>query len=154
MGVPIVPGCVTPTEIERALGLSIDILKFFPAGMYGGVNGCKNLYGPYRMVKFIPTGGVSLNNLGEYIDKPFIHAVGGSWICKQSDIINGNFAAITDSCKKSVEILIGFDIDNPAVVEKTPNMERAEYHLILSGYEKIAENTYKHKKTGKSVELK
>ena len=152
MNIPVIPGCVTPTEIEQALSLGLNILKFFPAGMYGGVNGCKNLYGPYRMVKFIPTGGVSLENLEEFADKSFIHAIGGSWMCRQSDISKGNFDVITAACKKSVNILVGFDIDNPASTEETANFERADYHLSLAGYE-MKDDTYVHNEAGKSVKL-
>ena len=82
--IPITPGCVTPTEIDMALSYGIQILKFFPADVYGGVKGCKALYGPYKVagVSFIPTGGVNNDNLPEFANQPFIHAVGGGWLCK------------------------------------------------------------------------
>jgi len=110
--VAVTPGCVTPTEIEAALGYGINVVKFFPAGTYGGVGACKSLYGPYRSAKvsFIPTGGVDINNLSEYADKPFIHAVGGSWLCRSSAIANHDFDAITASARASIDVLLGFDL--------------------------------------------
>ncbi|MBG0786522.1 MAG: bifunctional 4-hydroxy-2-oxoglutarate aldolase/2-dehydro-3-deoxy-phosphogluconate aldolase [Anaerolineaceae bacterium] len=110
--VAVTPGCVTPTEIEAALSFGLHVMKFFPAGTYGGVQACKSLYGPYRAadVSFIPTGGVSDDNLTEYADKPFIHAVGGSWLCRSGDIDQQNFTAITEAVRKSIDILLGFEL--------------------------------------------
>ncbi len=103
------PGCVTPTEIEKALEYGFKVLKFFPASVYGGLEGCKALYGPYRMVSFIPTGGISAKNLSEYADKPYIHAIGGGWLCGTADINARNFEAITKAAKEAVDILLGFE---------------------------------------------
>ena len=102
--VAVTPGCVTPTEIETALSLGIKIVKFFPAEVFGGIKGCAALYGPYQSagVKFIPTGGVNNDNLAEFADKPFIHAVGGGWLCKTADISSHNFAAITANVQKAI----------------------------------------------------
>ena len=108
--VAVTPGCVTPTEIDRALSYGLNILKFFPASVYGGVAGCKALYGPYRMVKFIPTGGINTANLADFADKEFIHAAGGGWLCKTADIVAGNFEAITKVVKESVDVLLGFEL--------------------------------------------
>lgn len=108
--VPITPGCVTPTEIEHALGLGLKVLKFFPASVYGGINGCKALYGPYRMIKFIPTGGVALNNLSEYVDKTYIHAIGGGWLCSPKDMKEKKYENITKTVKASIDVLLGFEL--------------------------------------------
>ena len=106
----VTPGCVTPTEIEHALTFGIDVLKFFPASIYGGVNGCKALFGPYRMVKFVPTGGVSLGNLAEFVDKPYIHAIGGGWLCSAKDMLAKNYGNITKTVKASIDVLLGFEL--------------------------------------------
>lgn len=108
--IAITPGCVTPTEIDRALRYGLTVLKFFPANVYGGINGCKALYEPYRMVKFIPTGGVSNENLSDFADKPFIHAIGGGWLCKAADINARNFDAITKTVNESIQTLLGFEL--------------------------------------------
>ncbi len=108
--IAITPGVVTPTEIQQALKFNLTILKFFPADIYGGIKGCKALYGPYRMVKFIPTGGASKENLADFINKPYIHAVGGSWMCNTTDINAENFDKITQIVKESIDILLGFEL--------------------------------------------
>ena len=97
-GIAVTPGCVTPTEITAAVNMGLKVVKFFPANVYGGLNAMKNLSAPFVGVKFMPTGGVNAQNLREYIDAPFIHAVGGSWVCPKADIAAGNFEKITQLC--------------------------------------------------------
>ena len=104
-GVPILPGCVTPTEIMAAMKHGLKILKFFPAGVYGGLSAMKALSGPFKGIKFVPTGGVGPQNAGEYGAAPFIHAVGGSWVCTQSDIASHNFERITQLCREARQAL-------------------------------------------------
>ncbi len=99
--VPITPGCVTPSEIMAAMKLGLTVVKFFPAGVYGGLSAMKALSGPFGGIKFIPTGGVNSHNIGEFIAAPFIHAVGGSWVCPKADIAAGNFERITELCKQA-----------------------------------------------------
>lgn len=93
--IPVTPGCVTPTEIMAAMKHGLKVVKFFPAGVYGGLNAMKALSGPFGGIKFIPTGGVSTANIAEYAAAPFIFAVGGSWVCTKKDISEGNFDKIT-----------------------------------------------------------
>ncbi len=100
-GVTVTPGCVTPTEITAAVNMGLKVIKFFPANIYGGLNAMKNLSAPFVGVKFMPTGGVNAANVREYIDAPFIHAVGGSWVCPKADIAAGNFEKITALCKEA-----------------------------------------------------
>ena len=96
--IPVAPGCVTPTEIMGALKHGLKMVKFFPANVYGGLNAMKNLSAPFVGLKFLPTGGVNTANITEYIDAPFIHAVGGSWVCPKADIAAGNWEKITNLC--------------------------------------------------------
>ena len=100
-GIAVTPGCVTPTEITAAVNMGLKVVKFFPANVYGGLNAMKNLSAPFVGVKFMPTGGVNAQNLREYIDAPFIHAVGGSWVCPKADIAAGNFEKITELCAQA-----------------------------------------------------
>lgn len=93
--VPYYPGCVTPTEIMRALSYGLTVVKFFPAGVYGGLKAMKALAAPFPQIKFIPTGGVDLTNLKEYLDFDKVYAVGGSFMMK------GN---IVNNCKEIVKI--------------------------------------------------
>lgn len=96
--IPVAPGCVTPTEIMSALKYGLKMVKFFPANVYGGLNAMKNLSAPFVGLKFLPTGGVNAANIKEYIDAPFIHAVGGSWVCPKPEIAAGNWDKITALC--------------------------------------------------------
>ena len=96
--IPVAPGCVTPTEIMVAMKHGLKMVKFFPANVYGGLNAMKNLAAPFGGMKFLPTGGVNTANIKEYIDAPFIHAVGGSWVCPKADIAAGNWEKITQLC--------------------------------------------------------
>lgn len=100
----VFPGCVTPTEIMQAVNDGLHIIKFFPANVYGGIGAMKALRGPFPQIKFIPTGGVSLSNLAEYIS-PMILAIGGGWLCPTKEIDAHNFAAITEICKQSVKVI-------------------------------------------------
>ena len=109
-GIPVTPGCVTPTEIMMALKHGLKVLKFFPANVYGGLSAIKSLAGPFGGVKFIPTGGVNAQNLAEFISSPYSHAVGGSWICPKADIAAGNFDKITALCKEARKTLLGFEV--------------------------------------------
>ena len=74
--IAVTPGCVTPSEIMAAMKLGLKVVKFFPAGVYGGLSAMKALSGPFGGIKFIPTGGVNGQNIGEFIAAPFIHAKG------------------------------------------------------------------------------
>lgn len=93
---PCYPGCVTPTEIMQALELGIDVVKFFPANVYGGLKALKALAGPFPQVKFIPTGGVNLDNLAEFLSFDKIYAVGGSFMMKGD---------IAENCKQICEVV-------------------------------------------------
>lgn len=84
-GVLMFPGVMTPSEVEKALSMNCHILKFFPAEAAGGVTMLKALEGPYSHtgVKFIPTGGIDLNNMRTYLERPSVAAIGGSWIVEK-----------------------------------------------------------------------
>ena len=97
-GIAVAPGCVTPTEIMAALACGLKMVKFFPANVYGGLNAMKNLSAPFVGLKFLPTGGVNTANIKEYVDAPFVHAVGGSWVCPKADIAQHNWEKITKLC--------------------------------------------------------
>ena len=109
-GVAVTPGCVTPTEIMAAMKMGLTVVKFFPAGVYGGLSAMKALSGPFGGIKFIPTGGVNGQNIGEFIAAPFIHAVGGSWVCPKADIAAGKFEKITELCKQARSAALGFEV--------------------------------------------
>ena len=103
--VPIYPGCTTPTDYHAAYKLGLEVLKFFPAEQSGGLAKIKAMAAPFPMFKVMPTGGISLKNLAEYIKAPVIAACGGSYMVTADLIDNNKWDKITELCKKSVEIV-------------------------------------------------
>lgn len=103
--IPIYPGCTTPTDYHAALKFGLEVLKFFPAEQSGGLAKIKAMSAPFPQFKVMPTGGISLKNLGEYIKCPVIAACGGSYMVTADLIDNQKWDEITELCKKSVEIV-------------------------------------------------
>ena len=108
--IAVTPGCVTPTEIMMAKKHNLNVLKFFPANVYGGLKALKSLSGPFPGTKFIPTGGVSNENIAEFACSPIIHAVGGSWTVPKKEINEGNFEKVTELCAEARRALLGFEV--------------------------------------------
>ena len=104
-GVTIFPGCTTPTDYHAAFNLGLEVLKFFPAEQSGGLAKIKAMSAPFPMFKVMPTGGISLKNLKEYLSCPVIAACGGSYMVTADLIDNQKWDEIIDLCKKSVEIV-------------------------------------------------
>jgi 2-dehydro-3-deoxyphosphogluconate aldolase/(4S)-4-hydroxy-2-oxoglutarate aldolase len=103
--IPITPGVCTPTGIEAALGFGLNVVKFFPAEAYGGLATLKAISGPYPMMKFIPTGGISVANIGTYLAFEKVLACGGSWIVKKDMIAAKKFDAIAELTRYAVSAL-------------------------------------------------
>ena len=105
-GIPIVPGVCTPSEIEQALALDMTLLKFFPAGPIGGVAYIKALTGPYPMVRFMPTGGITIGNVGEFLAVPQVVACGGTWLTRPDMILAGDFAGVEALARDAVAAVL------------------------------------------------
>jgi 2-dehydro-3-deoxyphosphogluconate aldolase/(4S)-4-hydroxy-2-oxoglutarate aldolase len=107
LGLPFIPGVVTPSEVEKALALGARIQKFFPAEASGGLAMIKALAAPYGHtgVKFMPTGGVSPANLEEYLKNEAVLCVGGTWIATKELIKEKKWGDIRDNCRKAMEIV-------------------------------------------------
>ena len=103
--IPIYPGCTTASEYHQALKFGLEVIKFFPAEQSGGLAKIKALSGPFPMFKVMPTGGISLKNLKEYLTSPIIAACGGSYMVTADLIDNNKWDEITELCRKSVEIV-------------------------------------------------
>ncbi len=104
-GIPITPGCSNASDIEQALEHGLEVVKFFPAELAGGLKMIKALAGPYVGVKFMPTGGINASNVREYLAYNRIIACGGSWMVKGDLIKAGDFEKITELTKEAVEIV-------------------------------------------------
>lgn len=94
-GLDVFPGVVTPSEVQQAWNIGLRTVKFFPAGLAGGVPMLKALSSVFRGMSFMPTGGVSASNLKSFLALPSVIACGGSWLTPQSEIEDENFGAIT-----------------------------------------------------------
>ena len=103
--ITITPGISTPSDIEAALEFGLEVLKFFPAGAFGGLKTLKAMSGPYTTVRFIPTGGVSPQNLTEYLSFNKVLACGGTWVAKSALISEGNFDQILANAKEAVGLV-------------------------------------------------
>jgi 2-dehydro-3-deoxyphosphogluconate aldolase/(4S)-4-hydroxy-2-oxoglutarate aldolase len=103
--VPVVPGVCTPTEIETARNYGLKTLKFFPAEAYGGVKTLKALGDVYKDFSFVPTGGVNLQNLGNYLELPIVMACGGSWMVPAATIDARRFDEIEGLVRDAVRLV-------------------------------------------------
>jgi 2-dehydro-3-deoxyphosphogluconate aldolase/(4S)-4-hydroxy-2-oxoglutarate aldolase len=103
LGVPVYPGAATATEIQMALDAGLGTVKFFPAEQLGGAAMIKALAAPFRQVRFIPTGGVTTENLGQYLALPSVLAVGGTWMVAADLLKNRDWAEVTRRTQAAVE---------------------------------------------------
>ncbi len=108
--IPIFPGVATPSEVEQAIELGLNVVKFFPAEGNGGLAYLKAIGGPYRQMKFIPTGGIDETNLLSYLKYSQIVACGGSWMVKPEFIVNKQFDEIRKMTERAVLLMLGFEL--------------------------------------------
>lgn len=106
----VIPGVATPGEMEQAMELGLDLLKFFPAGHAGGPGYLKAVGAPYPGLGFIPTGGINAANLNDYLALPNVVACGGSWMATEKLISDRDFKTITDLTKQAVSRMLGFEL--------------------------------------------
>jgi len=103
-GAPVYPGIVTPGELQHAFNLGLEIVKFFPASIAGGVPALKALSSVFRTMRFMPTGGVSAGNLAEFLALPAVLACGGSWLTPASAIEADDYDQITTLAQEALQI--------------------------------------------------
>ena len=103
--IPVTPGTQTPSEMEKALEMGLDVVKFFPAEPAGGLKMIKAVAAPYTTLKFMPTGGINLGNVEEYLKYDRILACGGSWMVKGDLVSAGKFDEIEKMTKDAAELV-------------------------------------------------
>lgn len=106
-GIPVFPGCITPSEVAQAVKRGLKVVKFFPAEQFGGIATIKALAAPYVGLKFMPTGGISAKNLKEYLACKPIVACGGSWMVKKDMIQTGEFDKIRELTAEAAALANG-----------------------------------------------
>lgn len=104
-GIPIIPGCSTPSDVEVAMGYGLKVVKFFPAEPAGGLNYIKAISAPYSNVRFMPTGGINPKNVSSYLECPAILACGGSWMVKKNLVSEGKFDEIEKLVHEAVKLV-------------------------------------------------
>jgi 2-dehydro-3-deoxyphosphogluconate aldolase/(4S)-4-hydroxy-2-oxoglutarate aldolase len=104
-GVTVTPGTCTPSDVERAIELGLEVVKFFPAEPSGGLGMIKAMAAPYVGMKFMPTGGISEKNVRDYLAYDRILACGGSWMVKGSLVDAGNFDEIRRLTAEAADIV-------------------------------------------------
>ena len=102
---PIYPGTMTAGEVQRAHNLGLDVVKFFPAALAGGVPMLTALSSVFRNMKFMPTGGINADNLADYLALPSVIACGGSWLTPEQAIAAGDFAAISKLASEALAVI-------------------------------------------------
>ena len=114
-GVEVLPGCTTPSEVEAGLAAGLNIFKFFPAETLGGVKAIKALCGPYRNVRFVPTFGITMDNIANYLACDGVAFVGGSFMAPAGLVEAGAFAEITALCREAMRRAMGFSLRHVGV---------------------------------------
>ncbi len=137
VGIPIVPGCANPSDIETALSLGLKTVKFFPAEQLGGLNMIKALSGPYGNITFLPTGGVSEKNLNDYLNFSKVIACGGSWMVPADAIAAKDWKKIESLTRTAVSLMLGLELRHVGINSGSPETaaKDAEMLMKLLGWE-------------------
>ena len=117
-GIPVTPGTANPSDVEVAIELGLEVVKFFPAEAAGGLNMIKSMAAPYTNMKFMPTGGINAANLTSYLDFGKIIACGGSWMVNKDMLKNGDFDGIKKLTQQAVDTMLGFEMKHIGINAK------------------------------------
>lgn len=131
--IPITPGCANPSDIEAAIELGLEVVKFFPAEAAGGLAMIKAMSAPYVNMKFMPTGGINAKNLLSYLDFPKIIACGGSWMVSDELVKAGDFDKITALTREAVNLMLGFELRHIGINASN----EAEADHIATSFERL-----------------
>ncbi len=136
--IPVVPGCATPSEVEAALELGLEVVKFFPAEAAGGLPMLKAMSAPYGKVKFMPTGGINAKNLNTYLSFKKIIACGGSWMVSKDLLKAKNWAEVTRLSKEAVSLMLGFELRHVGIncADEKESSATADIFQKLFGFTK------------------
>jgi 2-dehydro-3-deoxyphosphogluconate aldolase/(4S)-4-hydroxy-2-oxoglutarate aldolase len=118
--VPVLPGVATPSDMEAALQLGLDVVKFFPAEANGGLDFLKAMAAPYRSMRFVPTGGIQPSNLLSYLKFPRVLACGGSWMVNADLVAAKNYDEIRRLTREAVHLMLGFELRHVGINGASP----------------------------------
>jgi 2-dehydro-3-deoxyphosphogluconate aldolase/(4S)-4-hydroxy-2-oxoglutarate aldolase len=131
-GITVIPGCSNPSDIETAMELGLDTVKFFPAEAAGGIKMIRAMSAPYSGIHFVPTGGIDAGNLMDYLNLPMVAACGGSWMVSRDLIRSGAFDRITELVREAAARMLGFEVRHVGINAS----DEADAGSIASGFEK------------------
>ncbi len=114
-GIPVTPGCANPSDVEAAIELGLEVVKFFPAEASGGLAMIKAMAAPYVNMKFMPTGGINLKNINSYLEFGKIIACGGSWMVTKDDVKNKDYDHIAQLAREAVDHMLGFKLKHVGI---------------------------------------
>lgn len=152
-GVPMCPGTATPGEMEQAMALGLSAVKFFPAEQNGGAPMLKALSAPYRDLLFMPTGGVKLENLRNYLALDQVFACGGTWLATKDDIKAKTFDKITARTREAVKTMLNFRIKHVGINSKDEAEAKKTATLLCSIFDFDYNDTELSVFTGTAVEV-
>ena len=132
VGVPIVPGCSNPSDIELALSLGLTTVKFFPAEALGGLALIKAMSAPYGNVRFLPTGGVNEKNLLDYLGFSKVVACGGSWMVDPKAIEQKDWSHIESLTRSAVQLMLGFELKHVGINSGSPEQAMKDAQAICA----------------------
>ena len=136
--IPVTPGVATPSEVEQAIGLGLDVVKFFPAEAAGGLPMIKAMSAPYTSMKFMPTGGINKDNIATYLAFNKVLACGGSFMVDKKLIAAGRFDEVARLSREAVDAVLGFSLAHIGVNcgDEAEAMADAERFDLLFGFTK------------------
>lgn len=142
-GVAMMPGTATPGEMEQAMSMGLNVVKFFPAEQNGGVAKLKALAGPYGGLRWMPTGGVNTKNMMDYLNFDRIIACGGTWMVKKELIENEQWEEITRICKEAVKTMLGFELKHIGIncANEEAAVQTAKLFCTVFGFDYKAGNS-------------
>ena len=132
--VPIVPGCVTPAEVQNGIKKGLKVFKYFPSEPLGGVPAMQLLSGPFKGVKFLPTGEITFDNLGRYLKNDFILACGGSFMANAATLKSRDFDKIKNNCKKAIDISLNFKLAHIGINHDDGDSAYKNAEIIASAF--------------------
>lgn len=133
----ILPGTATPGEMEQAMSLGLNAVKFFPAEQNGGIATLKAVAGPYRTLKWMPTGGINTKNLMDYLSFDQILACGGTWMVNKDLIESESWNEITRISREAVKTMLGFSLAHVGIncTDATQAQQTAQTLCVLFGFD-------------------
>ena len=142
-GIPVTPGTANPSDVEQAIELGLEVVKFFPAEAAGGLNMIKSMAAPYVNMKFMPTGGINASNVCDYLNFNKIIACGGSWMVNKAMVAAGDFAGIEKLTREAVETMLGFELKHIGINAKDESEADGVATALnrMFGFEKKAGNS-------------